>query len=69
MNGLKGRVAMITGVSRTNGIGYAIAERFATQGVNLYLHSYTQADIDMGLIDKPGEIEKIIVKINICIIC
>jgi len=35
---LRGRVAVITGVSRRAGIGYAIARRLAAQGASLVLH-------------------------------
>jgi 3-oxoacyl-[acyl-carrier protein] reductase len=41
---LHGRVAVITGVSRRKGIGYAIARRFGASGARLFLHHYAPHD-------------------------
>src|SRR6266545_2492125 len=41
---LLGRVAVVTGVSRRAGIGYAIACRLATLGASLFLHHYAPHD-------------------------
>jgi 3-oxoacyl-[acyl-carrier protein] reductase len=41
---LAGRVAVVTGVSRRDGIGYAIACRFATMGASLLLQHYRAHD-------------------------
>lgn len=41
---LEGRTALVTGVSRRNGIGFAIASRLASLGANLFLHSYAPYD-------------------------
>lgn len=41
---LKGRVALITGVSRRRGIGFAIAERLAAQGADIFLQSFAPYD-------------------------
>ena len=43
---LRGRVALVTGVSRRAGIGYAIARRLAALGVGLFLHHYGPHDDD-----------------------
>lgn len=43
---LRGRVVLITGVSRHQGIGYAIARRMAAYGAHLYLHHYAPHDHD-----------------------
>src|SRR5581483_11332214 len=37
MPSLQGRVAVVTGASNKNGIGRAIARRFAQEGASLYL--------------------------------
>ena len=42
--GLAGRTALVTGGSQ--GIGYAVAEEFAREGVNLHLAARTAADLD-----------------------
>lgn len=41
---LAGRAALITGVSRRRGIGFAIARRLAAMGANLFLHSWSAYD-------------------------
>ncbi len=43
---LRGRVAVVTGVSRRAGIGYAIARRLAALGASLFLHQYAPHDRD-----------------------
>ncbi len=59
MNSLKGKTAIITGVSRRNGIGYGIAEKLASRGANLFLHSFTPYDKMMSLNLKKNESELI----------
>ncbi len=44
MNSLNGITALITGVSRRKGIGFAIAKRLANRGANLFLHAYAPYD-------------------------
>jgi 3-oxoacyl-[acyl-carrier protein] reductase len=41
---LRGRTAVVTGVSRREGIGYAVARRLAALGARLYLHHYRPHD-------------------------
>src|SRR6266568_1388578 len=43
-NALAGRVALITGVSRRKGIGFAIARHLSALGANLFLHSFVAFD-------------------------
>lgn len=44
MKPLEGRVALVTGVSRKQGIGFGIAQRLAQAGANLFLHGYADFD-------------------------
>ncbi|MDK1326829.1 SDR family oxidoreductase [Arthrobacter sp. zg-Y1143] len=41
---LSGRTAVVTGVSRRRGIGYAIASRLAAMGANLFVQHYAPND-------------------------
>jgi NAD(P)-dependent dehydrogenase (short-subunit alcohol dehydrogenase family) len=41
---LRGRTALVTGVSRRVGIGYAVARRLGALGASLFLHSYAPHD-------------------------
>jgi len=43
---LTGRTAVITGVSRRQGIGFSVASRLARMGANLYLAHYSPHDAD-----------------------
>jgi 3-oxoacyl-[acyl-carrier protein] reductase len=45
MPDLEGRVALITGVSRLNGIGFAIARRLGRDGAALLLHGFRDYDL------------------------
>ena len=42
---LQGRVAVVTGVSRRAGIGFAVASRLAALGADLFLHSFAPFDV------------------------
>ena len=57
---LRGRVAVVTGVSRRAGIGYAIARRLAAQGASLHLHHYVRHDRDQPWGADPGGPEAVI---------
>ncbi|HXX49121.1 MAG TPA: SDR family oxidoreductase [Myxococcota bacterium] len=43
---LKSRVALVTGVSRRAGIGFAIAKRLASLGADLYMQSFAPYDAE-----------------------
>ena len=43
---LKGRVALVTGVSRRKGIGFAIAQKLAAMGADVFIHSFSSYDAD-----------------------
>lgn len=43
---LMGRVALVTGVSRRIGIGFAIAQHLALFGADLFIHSYAPFDAE-----------------------
>jgi 3-oxoacyl-[acyl-carrier protein] reductase len=51
---LRGRVAVITGVSRRTGIGFAVARRLAALGASLFVHHYTPHDRDQPWGADPG---------------
>jgi 3-oxoacyl-[acyl-carrier protein] reductase len=51
---LLGRAAVVTGVSRRAGIGYAVARRLAALGASLYLHHYRPHDRDQPWGEDPG---------------
>ena len=57
---LRGRVAVVTGVSRRAGIGYAIARRLAGLGASLVIHHYAPHDRDQPWGADPGGIEAVI---------
>lgn len=43
---LRGRVALVTGVSRRQGIGYAIARRLAAYGASLFIQHHREHDAE-----------------------
>ena len=51
---LGGRVALVTGVSRRAGIGYAIARRLGALGASLFLHHHAPHDHDQPWGADPG---------------
>jgi 3-oxoacyl-[acyl-carrier protein] reductase len=57
---LLGRAALVTGVSRRNGIGYAIARRLAALGASLFLQHYTPHDRAQPWGADPGGIQSVI---------
>ncbi|HEY2280206.1 MAG TPA: SDR family oxidoreductase [Streptosporangiaceae bacterium] len=57
---LLGRVALITGVSRRNGIGYAVARRLAALGASLFLHHFAPHDQEQAWGEGPGGVRAVI---------
>ncbi|WP_416148448.1 SDR family oxidoreductase [Salipaludibacillus sp. HK11] len=59
MDSLKGKLALVTGVSRTNGIGAAICREFAQKGADVLFTYWTSYDDEMPWGVKDDEPEKI----------
>jgi 3-oxoacyl-[acyl-carrier protein] reductase len=57
---LRGRTALVTGVSRRVGIGYAVARRLAALGASLFLHHYAPHDRDQPWGDDPGGAQAVV---------
>jgi 3-oxoacyl-[acyl-carrier protein] reductase len=57
---LRGRAAVVTGVSRRAGIGYAVARRLAALGASLFLHHYAPHDRGQPWGDDPGGTRSVI---------
>jgi 3-oxoacyl-[acyl-carrier protein] reductase len=57
---LRGRTALVTGVSRRAGIGYAIARRLAALGAGLFLQHYAPHDRDQPWGADPGGIQAVL---------
>ncbi|MDN3352403.1 SDR family oxidoreductase [Actinomadura sp. DC4] len=57
---LRGRVALVTGVSRRAGIGYAIARRLAALGAGLFLHHHVPHDREQPWGADPGGLDAVV---------
>jgi 3-oxoacyl-[acyl-carrier protein] reductase len=57
---LLGRAALVTGVSRRNAIGYAIARRLAALGASLFLQHYSPHDREQAWGADPGGVRAVI---------
>jgi len=66
---LLGRVALVTGVSRRAGIGYAAARRLAALGASLFLHHYAPHDRDQPWGDDPGAAEAVVAGVRSALAC
>ncbi|MHC2998333.1 SDR family oxidoreductase [Microbacterium sp. HJ5] len=44
---LKGKTALVTGVSRRRGIGFAVASRFAALGASVFIHHFQRHDVEL----------------------
>jgi 3-oxoacyl-[acyl-carrier protein] reductase len=61
---LQGRVALITGVSRRAGIGFAIASRLASHGADLFVHSWSPYDRQQPWGADPGDIDAVLAELQ-----
>ena len=61
---MKGRVALVTGVSRRAGIGFAIARRLAERGVRVFAHHHVPHDAERAWGADPGGIEAVLAEIG-----
>jgi 3-oxoacyl-[acyl-carrier protein] reductase len=62
---LKGRVALVTGVSRRKGIGFAIAQRLASLGADVFIHSFSAYDADRDWGADPDGIPALIAELRL----
>ncbi|MGW7361579.1 SDR family oxidoreductase [Streptomyces sp. NPDC054802] len=56
---LRGRTALVTGASRTGGIGYAVGRRLAAYGASVYLHHHVPHDAAQPWGAGPGGAEAV----------
>ncbi len=61
---LSGRVALVTGVSRRIGIGFAIAQRLTEQGADVFIHSWAPFDATQPWGADAGGIESILAELR-----
>ena len=62
---LTGRVALVTGVSRRKGIGFAIAQKLAAMGADVFIHSFSSYDADRDWGADPDGIPALIAELKI----
>jgi 3-oxoacyl-[acyl-carrier protein] reductase len=61
---LRGRVALVTGVSRRIGIGFAIAARLPSLGADLFVHSFAPFDRAQPWGGDPGGIDAVLAELR-----
>jgi 3-oxoacyl-[acyl-carrier protein] reductase len=61
---LKGRVALVTGVSRRKGIGFAIAQKLAAMGADVFIHSFSPYDVQRDWGADPDGIPALITELQ-----
>lgn len=61
---LLGRVALITGVSRRKGIGFAIANQLASMGASIFAHSFSRFDREQSWGGDPAGMELILSRLR-----
>jgi 3-oxoacyl-[acyl-carrier protein] reductase len=61
---LKGRVALVTGVSRRKGIGFAIAQKLAAMGADVFIHSFSTYDADRDWGADPNGVPALIAELQ-----
>ena len=59
MRPLEGRVALVTGVGRRAGIGYATAQRLLDSGASVLAHAWTPYDVESWG-EEPGEADAVL---------
>jgi Dehydrogenases with different specificities (related to short-chain alcohol dehydrogenases) len=57
---LDGRIAVVTGVSRRAGIGFAIASRLLAEGASVFVHSWSPHDAEQAWGADPGGVDAVL---------
>lgn len=60
MSDLRGRAAVVTGVSRRNGIGFAVAQRLLVAGAGVLIHAWAAGDENPD----PGGLEAVLTELQ-----
>lgn len=56
---LKGRAALVTVVSRRKGIGFAVADRLAEMGADVFCHAFTSYDSEQPWAADSGDLSSL----------
>ena len=64
---LAGRVALVTGVSRRIGIGFAVASRLGAMGAGLLVHSWAPHDAEQPWGADPGGVESVLADLRLAV--